>query len=135
MPNELRPIHLKTRPAPGGHYSPAVLAGDLLFTSGQLPTLTDGSHALAAEDFETQARQAFDNLTAVLKAGGATLASVVKTTIYISDMADWPSCNAIYAEHFGDWRPARSVVPVGILHFGYRIEVEAIARRIAPPAH
>lgn len=114
---------------PGGHYSPAVAYGDLLFLSGQLPIAPDGGHALAEADFEVQTRQAFANLEAQLSAGGATLRDLLKVTIYIADIADWPLCNIVYAGIMGDWRPARSIVPTGPLHFGYRIEVDAIARR------
>jgi 2-iminobutanoate/2-iminopropanoate deaminase len=114
---------------PGGHYTPAVASGGLVFTSGQLPILPDGSRALAEAGFEAQARQTFANLLAVLAAAGCGPKDVLKTTIFLSDIADWPACNTLYAEIFGDHRPARSIVPVAPLHFGYRIEMEAIARQ------
>ncbi len=114
---------------PGGHYSPAVASGGLVFTSGQLPIFPDGSLALAQESFAAQARQTFANLFAVLAAAGCGPNDVVKTTVYLSDIADWPECNLIYAELFGEHRPARSIVPVAPLHFGFALEVEAVARR------
>ncbi len=116
-------------PQPGGHYAQAVAGAGLVFVSGQLPVLPDGSHALAEAGFEAQARQTFANLLAVLAAAGCAPGDVLKTTIFLSDVADWPACNALYAETFGEHRPARSIVPVAPLHFGYRIEMEAIARQ------
>ena len=127
--SDIEPIAIPGAPPPGGHYSPALASGGLVFTSGQLPILADGSLALAQADFAEQARQTFANLLAVLAAAGCGPGDVLKTTIFLSDIGDWPACNTIYAEVFGDHRPARSIVPVGPLHFGFRLEVEAIARR------
>ena len=126
---DIAAIQTTEAPAPAGHYSQGIACGDLVFVSGQLPVRDGGDHSLAQEGFEPQARRALANLLAVLKAGGATPRDVLRVTIYLSDVADWPSCNAIYAEFFGDSRPARTIVPVGPLHYGYRIEVDAIARR------
>lgn len=126
---DIVPVFPPDIPAPGGHYSPGIAFGDLIFVSGQLPVSENGGHALATADFEAQARQVFRNLTAVLRAAGAGLEDVLKATIYISDVAHWGQCNAIYAEIFGAHRPARAVVPTGPLHHGYLIEVEAIARK------
>ncbi len=114
---------------PGGHYSHAVTCGDLVFTSGQLPIQPDGSHDLANASFEDQAEQVLANLQAVLLAGGCSLGSVIKTTVYMSDMENWTAFNTIYARMFGEHRPARSVVPVGKLHFGYAVEIDAVAVR------
>lgn len=114
---------------PAGHYSQGVSWGELIFVSGQLPVLADGSHGLAGASFGEQARQAYANLLGVLRAGGADLEDVLKVAIYISDVADWPECNRLHAELFGPFRPARTVIPTGLLHHGYRIELDAIARR------
>lgn len=119
---------------PAGHYAQGVSFGDLIFVSGQLPVGPDGSHDLASAEFDRQARQAYANLLGVLRAGGAGPADVLKVTIYIADVADWPACNQIHAEIFGASRPARAVVPTGPLHYGYRIEIDAIARRASPPS-
>jgi reactive intermediate/imine deaminase len=126
---DIVPVFPSDLPAPGGHYSPGIVFGDLIFVSGQLPISEDGGHDLATADFETQARQVFRNLIAVLRAAGAGIEDVVKATIYVSDVAHWGHCNTIYAEIFGDHRPARAVVPTGPLHHGYLVEVEAIARK------
>lgn len=127
--DDIIPVIADGAPPPGGHYSQAVRWGDLIFVSGQLPVSQGGGHQLAAAGFEEQARRAFENLFAVLRAAGAGAQDVLKVTVYIADMADWPLCNRIYAEFFGIFRPARAVVPTGPLHYGYTIEVDAIARK------
>ena len=128
---DIVPVFPSDVPPPGGHYSPGIIFGDLVFVSGQLPVSETGDHALAKADFETQARQVFRNLIAVLRAAGAGLEDVLKVTLYVSSVDHWGQCNTIYAEIFGDHRPARAVVPTGPLHHGYLIEVEAIARKPA----
>ncbi len=128
---DIVPVFPSDVPPPGGHYSPGIIFGDLVFVSGQLPVSESGDHALAKADFETQARQVFRNLIAVLRASGAGLEDVLKVTLYVASVDHWGQCNTIYAEIFGDHRPARAVVPTGPLHHGYLIEVEAIARKPA----
>ena len=113
---------------PGGHYSHGVGYGDLLFVSGQLGIRQDGSHT-ADDDFEVQARQALQNMLAVLDAAGSGPQDVLKVTVYIVDVANWPRLNKAYAEVMGDARPARAVVPVPALHYGYLVEIDAIAVR------
>lgn len=112
--------------APGGHYSHAVRFGDLVFVSGQLGVRPDGSHT-AHLPFEDQVRQALENMLAALRLAGATAADVLKVTAYIVDVERWPRFNALYAEVMGSARPARTVVPVAQLHYGYLVEVDAIA--------
>ena len=109
------------------HYSPFVRAGGFIFVSGQLPLRPGRDSSLADAPLAAQAEQALRNLETVLADAGAGLAQVVKTTVYLSDIEDWGQVDAIYARVFGANRPARSVVPTGPLHFGFRIEVEAIA--------
>ena len=111
---------------PGGHYSHACIAGGFVFISGQLPVLPCGTHAPEA-DFTTQAKQALANLFAALAAAGTSRQAIVKVTVYVTDIADWPLFNMLYAQTMGDHRPARTVVPVPVLHYGYRIEIDAIA--------
>src|SRR5688500_19740526 len=113
---------------PGGHYSHGASYGDLLFISGQLGTRQDGSHT-ADCDFEVQARQALQNVLAVLEAAGSGPQDVLKMTAYIVDVGNWPALNKIYAEVMGEARPARAVVPVPALHYGYLIEIDAVAVR------
>lgn len=123
---EIRCVNPADAAPPGGHYSHAVIAGGFVFVSGQLPVPPDGTHAPDA-DFATQARQALANLFAALAAAGTSRQAIVKMTVYVTDIADWPVFNTLYAEAMGDHRPARSVVPVPVLHHGYRIEIDAIA--------
>lgn len=117
-----------TLPKPGGHYSHAACYGDLIFTAGQLPIRPDGSHT-ADTDFEDQARQALANVLAALGAAGVGASDLLKVTAYIVGVENWPRFNAIYAEVIGAARPARTVIPVPELHYGYLIEIDAIAAR------
>ena len=112
--------------APGGHYSHAARFGDLVFVSGQLGIRPDGSHTTQLP-FEDQVRQALQNLLTALRSAGATANDVLKVTAYIVDVERWPRFNAVYAEVMGNARPARAVVPVPRLHYGYLVEVDAIA--------
>lgn len=117
-------------PAPVGPYSQAVAHAGLLFLSGQIP-LDPATGRLVPGDIEAQTRRVLANLRAVLEAGGASLAHVVRTSIYLIDLADFPRVNAVYAEHFtAEPRPARSTVQVAALPLGAAIEIDAIA--IAP---
>ncbi len=109
-----------------GPYSQAVRAGGFLFLSGQIP-LDPVTGELVAGDVRAQARQVFANLRAVLAAAGLAPAAIVKTTIFLTDMADFAAVNELYAELVGDHRPARATVAVAALPRGARIEVEAIA--------
>ena len=111
---------------PGGHYSHATRFGDLVFTSGQLGVRPDGSHTVELP-FEEQARQALRNMLAALRAAQAEPADILKVTAYIVGVDHWPRFNAVYAEVMGEAKPARTVVPVGELHYGYLVEVDAIA--------
>lgn len=118
-------------PAPVGPYSQAVEHAGLLFLSGQIP-LDPATGRLVPGDIEAQTRRVLANLRAVLEAGGASLAHVVRTSIYLIDLADFPRVNAVYAEHFtAEPRPARSTVQVAALPLGAAIEIDAIA--FAPP--
>lgn len=132
---------IATPSAPGarGHYSQAIVHAGLVYVAGQLP-IVPGAPERRLEGFEAQARQVIDNVIAILEAAGSGAESVLKATVYIADIAHWPAFDAIYARRFGDHRPARSVVPVPQLHYGYLVEMEAIAalrgvlRGAVPPA-
>ena len=119
-------ISIPHAPTPAGHYSPGVRVGDLLYVSGQLPfdPLT-GERTEGA--VEAQALRTLLNVRAVVEAAGGKLTDVAKVTVYITDIADWPRVNAVYAEFFGNHRPARAVIPCGALHYGAKIEIEAVA--------
>lgn len=124
----LKRIKSPQAPAPGGHYSQGTGWEDLVFISGQLPVAIDGSHRPEAS-FEEQARLALSNLLAVAEAAGSDAASVLKVTAFIVGIDNWPRFNTVFAETFATARPARAVVPVPELHYGYLVEVEAIAVR------
>ncbi len=113
-------------PKAGGHYSQAVLVNGMLFVAGQLP-LDPASGQLVAGGIEVQALQALTNLHAVVTAGGFELEEIAKVTVFVTGIEHWPVFNRVYAEFFGEHRPARSVVPCGGLHYGSLVEIEAIA--------
>lgn len=110
-----------------GPYSQGIALGELVFTAGQIG-LDPATGQLVGGGVEPETRRALANLGAVLTAGGASLASVVKTTVFLADMADFAAMNAVYAEHFDVPYPARSTVAVRALPLGARFEIEAIAR-------
>lgn len=110
---------------PGGHYSHGTAWRDLIFVSGQLPIRPDGTHSADAP-FEQQVRQALENVMAVVRAAGSGPDRVLKVTAYIVGCEHWAVFNRIFAEIF-EAKPARAVIPVPELHFGYLIEIEAIA--------
>ena len=109
-----------------GHYSPGIISGGMLYVSGQLSVDPD-TGKVAEGGIEAQTSQAFKNLERVLKEGGSSFEKVVQCRVYISDMSHWDTVNRIYGEIFKAHKPARIVVPVGELHFGCLIEVEAVA--------
>ncbi len=111
---------------PGGHYSHAVSAGGFVFVAGQLPVAPDG-RKLNGESFEAQARQVLANVAAALRGAGSSIDKLVQVRVYITDIERWPEFNVVYAEWAGASRPARAVVPVPQLHYGFLVEVEATA--------
>lgn len=113
-------------PAPAGHYSQAIVYNGLVFVAGQLP-IDPVSHKIIEGGIEPQARQVIANIKAILEAAGSSLDKVLKSTIYIPNSSYWPEINRIYAECFGEHRPARAVIPCGELHYGVLLEMEVIA--------
>ncbi|MCU0338281.1 MAG: RidA family protein [Spirosomaceae bacterium] len=111
---------------PAGHYSQAVVHGGLVFVSGLLPVTPTGEK-LTDANVETQITQVLESLEAILTAAGSAKNKVLKCTVYISDIEDWPTINKVYAAFFGEHKPARAVVPVGTLHYGLNVELEAVA--------
>lgn len=133
MDHAIRPVSAPGAAPPGGHYSPAVRHGGLIYVSGQLGIRPDGDHT-SGLGFEAQARQALQNLFAVLAAAGSGPDQILKVTVYVVGIENWPAFNAVYAEMMGTARPARSVVPTPALHHGYLVEIDAIAIDRSPPA-
>jgi 2-iminobutanoate/2-iminopropanoate deaminase len=114
-------------PAPRGPYSPAVRAGDYIFVSGQVP-LDPVTNQTRLGDIAAETRQVLENIRLNLEGCGATLADVVKTTVFLANVQDFAAMNAAYAEIFGDAKPARTTIAVAALPLpGAKIEIEAIA--------
>jgi 2-iminobutanoate/2-iminopropanoate deaminase len=130
----VKTVSTDAAPAARGHYSQALVHGGLVYVAGQLPIdPRDPQRRLAT--FEEQAERVIDNVAAILQAAGSGLDLVLKATVYITDVAHWPAFNAVYARKLGAHKPARTVVPVAGLHYGYLVEMDAIAalREGAPP--
>ncbi len=108
------------------HYSPCVRLGNLVFTSGQLPLL-DRATKEAPESIEEQTLLCLQKIEQLIATHGLSKESIIKTTAFISDIEDWGAVNQIYADFFGQHKPARSIIPVKKLNFGCMIEIEAIA--------
>ncbi len=114
-------------PSPIGPYSQAAVAGDLLFASGQLP-LDPATGKMVEGDIQARAHQVFKNVQAIVEAGGATLDDAVKTTVFLTDMADFKAVNEVYAQYFTAPFPARSAVQVAALPLGADVEMEAVVK-------
>jgi len=115
-------------PAAIGPYSQATIVGDLVFTAGQV-ALDPATGTVIEGGIEAQTARVLENLAAVLAAAGSSLSQVVKTTVFLTDMADFPAMNQVYAQAFGDHKPARATVAVAGLPLGVRVEIEAVATR------
>lgn len=124
--NDIKVIKTAQAAPAGGHYVQASAYNGTLYISGQLPVKADGTHTFS-EPFEIQAKQALHNLLEILKAGGSVPSQLLKVTVYIVDVRHWPVFNKLYADILGEAKPARSIVPVPELHYGYLIEIDAIA--------
>jgi 2-iminobutanoate/2-iminopropanoate deaminase len=118
-------VSTQAAPAAIGPYSQAIRAGDFLFVSGQIP-LDPATGTLVDGDVRTQTRRVLENLSAIVAAGGASLDRVVKTTVYLVDMNDFPAMNEVYATFFTAPAPARATVQVGRLPKDVRVEIDAI---------
>ncbi len=123
--------YVNTQKAPRaiGPYSQAVVAGNTIYTAGQI-ALDPETMELAEGDVASQTDRVLRNLAAILEAAGSSLNHVVRTTVYLVDMADFPAMNEVYSRHFGDHRPARSTVAVAALPRGARVEIDAVAIRL-----
>ena len=123
----MKAVFSKSAPEPIGPYSQAISTGHFVFCSGQTP-IDPALGKLIEGDIGAQALQALTNLGEVLKAAGLSPADVVKTTIFLIDMADFAAVNSVYAKFFGDAKPARSTVAVAALPLDARVEIDCIAR-------
>ena len=121
-----RTIHTDRAPAAIGPYSQAIAANGFLFTAGQI-AIDPATGQVVEGDVVAQSERVLANLRAILEAGGAAMNDVVKTTVFLADMADFPRMNEVYAKAFGQARPARSTVQAAGLPRGVLVEIEAIA--------
>jgi 2-iminobutanoate/2-iminopropanoate deaminase len=122
----MQKIKLPNAPEPLGHYSPAVVHNGLIFVSGQLPRNAEtGEVETGAIEWQTEL--VLRNVEQILLAANSDLNHVLQFTIYVSEMELWDKVNAVYARILGEHKPARAIVPVKELHFGTKIEIQAIA--------
>ena len=113
-------------PLARGHYSQAIVHAGLVYVSGQLPVVPEDPER-RLEGFDAQARQVIRNVIAIVEAAGSRRDRILRATVYIAGVEHWPAFNAVYAELMGEHKPARTVVPVSGLHYGYLVEMDAIA--------
>jgi 2-iminobutanoate/2-iminopropanoate deaminase len=118
-------VHTDKAPAAIGHYSQGIVANGFLFTAGQIP-LDPATGQVVTGDVAAQTERVMTNLTGVIATVGATWKDVVKTTVYLHDMNDFPTVNEVYARALGDARPARSTVQVSALPRGVLVEIDAV---------
>ena len=122
----MQSIETRDAPAAGGHYSQAVVHNGVVYVAGQLP-IKPGSSERHVGSIEEQTEQTLRNVEAILNAAGSGLDRVLQMTIYVSDIELWGGVNAAYGRVMGAHKPARAVVPVKDLHYGYQIEIQVIA--------
>jgi 2-iminobutanoate/2-iminopropanoate deaminase len=113
-------------PAPRGPYSPAVRAGGFIYVSGQVP-VDPATHTVICGDIATETRQVLNNIKGVLEGCGASMSDVVKCNVYLADGKDFAAMNEVYAQFFGDAKPARTTVAVAFAMPGIKVEIDAIA--------
>lgn len=124
--NLMKFIESDNAPAPSGHYSQAIIHNGLIYVSGLLPVdPVTGDRVMGS--IEDQTEQVLNNLKAVLDAAGSGLMNVLNVRVYLSDVKFWTTVNEVYARKFGNHKPTRSVIPTAALHYGFNIELDAIA--------
>jgi 2-iminobutanoate/2-iminopropanoate deaminase len=120
-------VQTRSAPAAIGPYSQAMIANGLVFTAGQIPLDPATMQVSGGDDAGAQTERVMQNLSEILRSAGASLATVVRTTVFLKDMDDFAAMNEVYGRHFGDHRPARSTVQVARLPKDVRVEIDAIA--------
>ena len=125
---DLRVVSTEKAPKAIGPYSQAIVTGDLIFTAGQIG-LEPATGEIVGGDIKLQTARVLDNLAAVLEAAGSGLDRVLKCTVFLADFAEFAAMNEVYAQRFGEHRPARSTVGTSALPRGARVEIECIAVR------
>lgn len=122
----MKAIHTEHAPGAIGPYSQAITSGNLVFTAGQI-ALDPATGAVVGDDVTAQTERVLVNLAAVLEAAGASLGSVVKTTVFLKDMEDFAAMNEVYGRHMGPHKPARSAIEVARLPKDVLVEIDAVA--------
>ena len=122
----MKTVSTEAAPVARGHYSQALVHEGIVYVAGQLPVVPADPEA-RLEGFEAQAEQVISNVFAILDAAGSAPDRVLRSTVYIADISHWPAFNKVYAERLGAHKPARTVVPVPQLHYGYLVEMDVIA--------
>jgi 2-iminobutanoate/2-iminopropanoate deaminase len=125
--SKLSRVLTESAPAAIGPYSQGIVANGFVFTAGQIPLDPQSMELVGGDDVAAQTEQVMVNLAAILQAAGASLSSVAKTTVFLSDMQDFAAMNEVYGRHFGDHRPARSTVQAAGLPKNVKVEIEAVA--------
>ena len=126
MKRKMKVIFTEKAPRPAGHYSQAIIHNDTVYVCGQLPIEPETGEKKTGP-IEEQAEQALQNIAGILQAAGSDVNHVLKVTVFIADISLWERFNAVYARFFGEHRPARTVVPAPDLHYGFQVEIDAIA--------
>lgn len=121
----MQTINPSTMAKPKGHYSPAVVHNGFVFVSGQLPTDNDGNPILGT--VEEQTLLCLKRIDTILKSSNSNVSRILKVNIFVADISDWSRINAVFAEYFGEHRPARIVVPSGKLNYGCSVEIDCVA--------
>jgi 2-iminobutanoate/2-iminopropanoate deaminase len=123
---QLKRVHTANAPEAIGPYSQAIVAGNMVYTAGQI-ALDPATMEIVSGTVTEQTERVFRNLRAILEEAGSSLGAVVKTTVFLADMNDFAAMNEVYARHFGDHKPARSTVEAARLPKDVRVEIEAVA--------
>jgi 2-iminobutanoate/2-iminopropanoate deaminase len=123
---EIKFINSQNAPTPGGHYSQATVYNGLVFVAGQL-SIDPMTGEKKLGSIEEQTEQALTNISEILKAANSDMSRVLKMTVYVSDISYWDAVNKVYSRFLGEHRPARAVIPTGDLHYGFLVEIDAIA--------
>ncbi|HIW13106.1 MAG TPA: RidA family protein [Candidatus Salinicoccus stercoripullorum] len=126
----MEPINSKNAPEALGPYSHGVKVGNMFYSSGQIPLTLEGE--IISDDVEKQTKQVMENVGAVLEAAGMGFENIVKTTIFISNMGDFPKINDVYGAYFPGKLPARSCVEVSRLPKDVQVEIEVVASKMEP---
>ncbi len=123
---DIKVINTPKAPIPAGHYSQGTVYNGVLYVAGQVPVVPVTGEKITGS-IEEQTLQVLNNLKSIVEAAGSDISRILKVTVFVSDIEYWPAVNKVYSEFFGSTKPARAIVPVKELHYGFKIEIDAIA--------